>query len=193
MPKDLQLRDVALGPGSTKIRRDLEELDNHRVRPVWQDVVEDAGCQLALVSGGIRTGALGNLCVILELLGDAVCVNGNVIPAGSPQDGANVLIAIAAGQDLHLQERLRGREPPVLPSGEAKQRKANQSQLAAALDLQFGVEESNDLISWTDATVEVIGSVSDGEITTATVRVPLPGDQEQTRGFVRVAAMPKSL
>lgn len=62
-----------------------------------------------------------------------------------------------------------------------------------ALDLEFIVEESSDLRSWTDATTEHIGSESDGEITTITVRIPAPEAGVPIRRFARVAARPKSL
>ena len=62
-----------------------------------------------------------------------------------------------------------------------------------ALDLEFIVEESSDLLSWTEATTEQIGSESDGEITTITVRIPAPEAGVPIRRFVRVAARPKSL
>ena len=62
-----------------------------------------------------------------------------------------------------------------------------------ALDLEFIVEKSSDLRSWTDATTEHIGSESDGEITTITVRIPAPEAGVPIRRFARVAARPKSL
>ncbi len=61
-----------------------------------------------------------------------------------------------------------------------------------ALDLEFIVEESSDLRSWTEATTEQIGSESDGEITTITVRIPASEAGVPIRRFVRVAARPKS-
>ena len=61
-----------------------------------------------------------------------------------------------------------------------------------ALDLEFIVEKSSDLRSWTDATTEHIGSESDGEITTITVRIPAPEAGVPIRRFARVAARPQS-
>ncbi len=59
-----------------------------------------------------------------------------------------------------------------------------------ALDLEFSVEESGDLNNWSDATVELVGSASDGETTTMTVRVPVAGGAAPLRRFVRVTANP---
>ena len=59
--------------------------------------------------------------------------------------------------------------------------------------LEFIVEESSDLLSWTEATTEHIGSESDGEIATITVRIPAPEAGVPIRRFARVAARPKSL
>jgi hypothetical protein len=71
-------------------------------------------------------------------------------------------------------------------------------QVGTGLDLAHsgsltGWSKSGDLRSWTDATTEHIGSESDGEITTITVRIPAPEAGVPIRRFARVAARPKSL
>jgi hypothetical protein len=62
-----------------------------------------------------------------------------------------------------------------------------------ALDLEFIVEVSSDLRSWSDAAIEIVRSATSDGITTATVSVEVPGEGKENRRFVRVATKPKSL
>jgi|GEM_PF-472866 len=57
-----------------------------------------------------------------------------------------------------------------------------------ALDLEFIVETSGDLLDWSGVAVELVESDGDGELSTVTVRVPPPVAGDGRRDFVRVRA-----